>query len=205
LGVAIQNVDQALARSFGLTKPEGALVAQVTEGSPAAKAGLSSGDIILEFNGKPVAYSSALPPLVGAVTPGETVESLVMRDGEKIVVEVTVEPLDEGERVAAVVEQDPVADSRLGVEVAAVPADRLEEMGISHGVVVADIDPQGAAANAGIREGDVILSINREKVESVSELESLVTEAPADEAIPVLVQRSTSPIFLALTLPEANG
>jgi len=205
LGVSIQNVDQALAKSFGLDKPEGALVAQVVEGSPAEKAGFDSGDIILEFNGRGVIYSSALPPLVGAVTPGETVDVLILRNGEQQTLDVTIEPLDEGERPAVVPASAPTDESRMGVEVAAVPKEQMEEMGVTHGVVVSEIDPQGAAAEAGIRPGDVILSINREKIDSVEMLESIVQDAPSDEAIPVLVQRGTSPTFLALTLPSDNG
>jgi len=205
LGVSIQNVDQALASSFGLEKPEGALVAQVSQNSPADKAGFSSGDIILEFNGKDVAYSSALPPLVGAVTPGSTVDVVVLRNGKRETLDVTIEPLDEGDRVASLPVQDPVDQSRLGVVVAAVPSEQMEAMGLSHGVVVSEIDPQGAAARAGISQGDVILSVNQEKVDSVQELESLVEKAPADTAIPILIQRGTSPIFLALTLPSPKG
>ncbi|MFK7859483.1 MAG: DegQ family serine endoprotease [Granulosicoccus sp.] len=205
LGVSIQNVDQALARSFGLDKPEGALVAQVTDDSPADKAGFSSGDIILEFNGKDVAYSGALPPLVGSVTPGSTVPVVVLRNGKQETLDVTIAPLDEGERVAALPVQDPVDQSRLGVEVAALTADQMEQMGLSHGVVVSEIDPEGAAADAGISQGDIILSLNREKVTSVEDLETLVDNAPSGSAIPILIQRGPSPIFLALTLPSAAG
>ena len=205
LGVAIQNVDQALAQSFGLSKPEGALVAQVTTGSPADKAGLSSGDIILEFNGKGVIYSSALPPLVGAVSPGTTVEAVILRNGERETIDVTIEPLESDERVASIEPVDPVDQSRLGVEVAAVPAEQMEQMGLSHGVVVTELDPTGAAALAGIVPGDVILSVNRVKIESMKDLESTVEDAPSDESIPVLVQRSSSPIFIALTLPSKAG
>ncbi len=202
LGVSIQNVDQALARSFGLSKPGGALVAQVGNDSPADKAGLVSGDIILEFNGRVVAYSSALPPLVGAIAPGTTVDMLVLRDGEKRTMDVTIEPLDEGERVAAAPVEDPIEHSRLGVEVAAVPDELKEQMGISRGVVVSELKSDGAAAAAGIREGDVILSVNRKEIDSVESLEAIVEAAPANDAIPVLIQRGNSPIFLALTLPS---
>ncbi|MGQ7847880.1 DegQ family serine endoprotease [Granulosicoccus sp. 3-233] len=205
LGVAIQNVDQSLAESFGLDKPEGALVAQVTSNSPADKAGLLSGDIILEFNGREVGYSSALPPLVGAVIPGETVDMLVLRDGRKKTVEVTIEALDEGQPERAAVASNPVGESRLGVEVSALPDDVAEQMGLDHGVLVARVDPEGVAAKAGIREGDVILSLNREQIDSVAELEELSSDAPANEAIPVLVQRERSPMFLALTLPSGKG
>ncbi len=202
LGVSIQNVDQALARSFGLSKPGGALVAQVGGDSPAQKAGLLSGDIILEFNGRAVTYSSALPPLVGAIAPGTTVDMLVLRDGEQRSMKVTIEPLDEGERVATAPVADPIEQSRLGVEVAAVPDEQKEQMGISRGVVVSELKSGGAAAVAGIREGDVILSVNRKDVDSVEGLKAIVEAAPTDDAIPVLIQRGSSPIFLALTLPS---
>ncbi len=205
LGVSIQNVDQALAESFGLDKPEGALVVQVSNDSPADKAGFDSGDIILRFNDKKVNYSSALPPLVGAVRPGSTVDVVILRNGEEQTLDVTIEPLDEGERVAAMPAQDPVDQSRLGVEVAALPAEQREQLDLSHGVVVSELDPDGAAARAGIRSGDVILSINRTKIQSVSELEDVVDSAPSDVAIPVLVQRGPSPIFLAITLPPQRG
>lgn len=205
LGVAIQNVDQSLAESFGLDKPTGALVAQVTVDSPADKAGVSSGDIILEFNGRSVDYSSALPPLVGAVVPGETVDLVVLRDGRKKTLHVTIEALDEGQPQQTKVASNPVGESRLGVEVSALPDDLAEQMGVSHGVLVAKIDPNGAAAKAGIREGDVLLSLGREQIDSVERLEELASEAPAGQSVPVLVQRERSPMFLALTLPSAKG
>lgn len=94
LGVRIQNVDQSLAESFGLTRPEGALISEVTKNSPANKAGILAGDIILEFNKKPVPFSSALPPLVGVIKPGDTVESMVLRDGVRKILNVTIEPLE---------------------------------------------------------------------------------------------------------------
>ena len=205
LGVAIQNVDQALARSFGLDKPEGALVAQVTSGSPADKAGLESGDIILDFNDKPVVYSSELPPLVGAVVPGDTVNMSVLRNGERSTIEVVIEPLDEGERVAALPAKRAADESRLGVKLAALPAEQKEEMGVDHGVLVTDVNPDGAAAEAGIRPGDVLLSLNRTKIDDMDSLDEIVSTAPGDEAVPVLVQRESSPIFLALTLPAPRG
>ena len=205
LGVSIQNVDQALARSFGLDRPEGALIAQVVEGSPAEKAGFDSGDIILEFNGRDIVYSSELPPAVGSVIPGDTVDVLILRNGEQQTLEVTIEPLDEGERVAALPVDAASDQSRLGAEVAAVSAEQMEQMGVTHGAMVSELDPEGAAATAGILSGDVILSINREKIDSVETLASIVGKAPSDEAIPVLVQRGTSPMFLALTLPSVKG
>ena len=204
LGVTIQGVSQALAESFGLQRPEGALVAQVSKGSPASKAGIESGDIILSLDGRPVPTSNALPPLVGAVVPGETVEVEVLRDGERRTLDVTIEALDEGERVASAADPSEDESSRLGVVVAEVPEEEREALGIENGVLVSEIDPDGPAADAGILAGDVIVSLNRKKIESVYELEKLVEDAPLGEAMPVLVQRDSAPMFLALTLPE-NG
>lgn len=206
LGVSIQNVDQSLAESFGLDKPTGALVAQVTRNSPADKAGLESGDIILEFNGNAVDYSSALPPLVGSVEPGKTVSMTVLREGREREIQVTIEPLDEGRQVSSIAPSaEQLDESRMGVEVVDVPPEVAQRMGIDNGVLVSKVAPEGAAAKAGIREGDVILSLNRKEVGSVEELEALVENAPADQALPVLVQRDQAPTFLALTLPSGKG
>jgi len=202
LGVAIQSVSQSLATSFGLDKPEGALIAQVTKGSPADNGGLLSGDIVLKFNDKAVKYSSALPPLVGSVRPGETVAVEVLRNGERETLNVTIEPLDEGQKISALPAVKPVDESRLGVEVAELSKEQLDKMNVESGVVVSDLKPNGAAAIAGIRKGDIIVSLNREAVDDVRELEQLVKDAPVDKAIPVLVQRNNAPMFLALTLPE---
>jgi len=204
LGVTIQNVSQALAESFGLERPEGALVAQVSAGSPAEKGGIQSGDIILGFSGRAVPVSNALPPLVGSVAPGEAVDVDILRDGKRQTLEITIEALDDDQLASAGRSGTPDADesSRLGVVVAEVSADARKKFGIEYGVVVTEIDPEGAAAEAGVLEGDVIVSINRQKIESVADLEKLVKEAPAGEALPVLVQRDTAPMFLALTLTD---
>ena len=206
LGVTIQNVSQALADSFGLDRPEGALVAQVSSGSPAAKGGIESGDIILSFDGKPVPVSNSLPPLVGAVAPGESVKVELLRGGERRTLDITIEPLDNGDQVAALQGGDARDESsRLGIVVAEVPADAREKLGIENGVVVSELDPEGPAAEAGVMVGDVIVSLNREKVESVYGLEKLVKDAPSGKAMPILVQRDSAPMFLALTLPEGKG
>jgi len=207
LGVTIQNVSQALADSFGLDRPEGALVAQVSRGSPAAKGGIESGDIILVFDGKPVPFSNALPPLVGAIAPGEAVEVEVLRDGERETLDIVIEPLDGEQRVASAGSAPSEADksSRLGVVVAEVPDREREALGVDNGVLVSEVDPDGPAAKAGIVVGDVIVSLNRKKVDSVAALGELLDDSPAGDAVPVLVQRDSAPLFLALTLPAENG
>jgi len=205
LGVAIQNVDQALAESFGLSRPQGALVADVSDDSPAAKAELKRGDIILQFDGRPVGYSSALPPLVGAITPGATVPVQVLRDGEELTLDVTIEPLDEERIARADPRQEEGQAGRLGVAVAAMTDEQREESGIASGVIVSEVTPGSAAAEAGIVKGDVILALNRQDIDSPQALSEAVKGAPGDTSVPVLVQRGSSPTFLALTLPDADS
>lgn len=202
LGVRIQNVDQSLAESFGLSKPEGALVSEVTQASPASKAGILPGDIILEFNNKPVPFSNALPPLVGVIKPGDTVISTVLRDGVRKTIDITIEPLesdlDKGREFAA----KGKGSSSLGASLAPVEKRELVSLGLDNGVRVIDLEAQGAMAISGVEAGDIVVSFNRVKVESVKQLEILVSDAPEGESMPLLVQRKDSPIFLAITLPR---
>ena len=202
LGVRIQNVDQSLAESFGLDKPEGALVSEVTKNSPADKAGLLPGDIILSFDGKAVPFSSALPPIVGVIRPGLTVPAVVLRDGRERKMKVTIEPLEQDVNEQKSLIAKGRDSSSLGAVVAPLSASELESTGLEHGVRVTEVDPNGAAAVAGVVAGDIIVSFNRSRVESVRQLESLVGDAEAGQSMPLLIHRDDSPIFLALTLPK---
>jgi len=205
LGVRIQPVDLALAESFGLSKPGGALVSEVTSDSPAEKAGLEVGDIILTFNGKNVATSSALPPIVGVVKPGTSVPTEIQRNGEMKTIMVTIEPLAADIKNAKAFTEKGRDSSSLGAVVAAVDRDQLKARGLDNGVVVTEVAPTGAAVEAGIIAGDVIVSFNRSKVESVRQLEDLVADAPVGEALPLLIHREQSPIFLAITLANTSN
>jgi len=205
LGVTIQNVDQSLAESFGLNKPTGALIAQVSKNGPAAKAGLASGDIILQFNNRDVVSSNALPPLVGAVRPGSAVDVLVLRDGKEQTLSVTIETLERDRQVAAVAESARAKQtSSLGASVADLSQEQLAELGIEGGVVVTEIARNGAAAEAGVLPGDVIVSINRQPIDSMKSLEDQLESLPRGDSVPLLVHRQQAPLFMALTLP-ANG
>ena len=203
LGVRIQNVDQTLAESFGLDKPKGALVSEVTKASPAFKAGLQVGDIILEFNGKSVPVSSSLPPIVGSIKPGSTVDMQVLREGERRTIPVTIDALEADLKIGQSVIEKGRDSSTLGAVVAELSSDKLKELDIENGVVVTEVDPEGAAAAAGITSGDIIVSFNRKKVNTVEELEELVSQVTMGQSVPLLVQRGDSPLFLALTMKNS--
>ena len=203
LGVLIQDVTRELAESFGMDKPQGALVAGVLDGGPAEKAGFEVGDIVLSFNGHAIERSSELPPIVGRTRAGREVEVGILRDGQAMTLQVTTDELPVEDEVQVAVARGPevVEAARLGIVV----RDMTEEEGASvgaadRGVVVSSVSAGGPAERAGIREGDLILMLDNRKVANGDDFSQLVAELPQGKAVSVLVQRQGNPVFLALKL-----
>lgn len=199
LGVLIQEVNRDLAESFGLSRPRGALVAEVVPDSPAEDAGLKSGDIILEYNGSQVNLSSDLPPMVGRTPVGETATLEVLRQGKRIDVDVKIGRLpgdDEGGQPAAPQGTD-TEGGKLGMTVRPLPAEVMKSMGIDHGVLVANV-AAGPALNAGIRPNDVITELNRQEISSVDEFRRVVEQLPENEPVSVRVVRQGRAIYLVM-------
>lgn len=201
LGVLIQGVDQQLAESFGLDRPSGALVSNVTSDSPAASAGVRRGDIILSFNGTEIDKSSSLPPLVGIIPVGDSVQMEVLRKGELVTLPVTIAKLEDNTATSVVTTSTPEesSGSRLGVVVAELNDAQRQRFGDT-GVVVQRVEADSVAANAGILEGDILVSFNQIEVKTVAQLSELVNSAPSGEPLAVLVQRDNSSLYSALTL-----
>ncbi len=204
LGVVIQDVTRELAESFGLDKPRGALVSRVVAGSPAEKAGFEAGDVILKFDNHTVDMSSDLPPIVGRTEIGKKSKAEIMRNNKQMTLTVVVEELPEDDNVAA--GKTPATgrfhDSRLAMEVADLSAEQRAELGANqNGVVVRKVE-SGPALEAGIVPGDILLSINNEKVVDAKQFMELAEKLPVNRAIPVLVQRVGASQFLALKIPE---
>jgi serine protease Do len=201
LGVAIQGVDQPLAESFGLDRPVGALVSSVTSNSPAEKAGMQSGDIILSFNGTQVERSSELPPLVGLVTVDEKVDVEVLRQNKRKTLLVTIGELEDELALNAKrkLEHTGESSSSLGIAATNLLAEQSEKFG-GKGIVINAVRPDGPAAKAGIREGDILLSFNQIEISSVKQLRELVKQAPKNAPLAVLLHRGESPLFTALNL-----
>jgi serine protease Do len=194
LGVTIQDVNQALADSFGLKQPAGALVSAVEKGSAAAKAGLQPGDVILRYNDKDIMSSSQLPVLVANTAPGTAARLDVMRKGETRHIDVTVGELKNAKIAAAdVAGQD---HGRLGVVVRALNPDEQKQAGVTGGLMVENAT--GPAANAGIQPGDTILSLNGTPVKSVEQLKALVSKAGKHVAL--LIQRDDMKRFVAIDI-----
>lgn len=202
LGVMIQEVSRDLAQSFGLSKPHGALIAEVMPGSPADQAGLIPGDIILEFEGEEIGMSSELPPMVGRVPVGTTAMVTVMREGKREQIEVEIEALpdDQTAQGAQPEPAEPSPGNVLGLDVQSLTPEQQRSADIDAGVLVAQVY-QGPALKAGIRPGDIIRSINNQKVQSVEDFKKVVQNLPRSKAIPVLIVRDGQPSFVVLRVP----
>jgi len=201
LGVLIQGVSADLAKSFGLDRARGALVSQVVPDGPAAKAGMRPGDIILAYDGNPVADSADLPGRVGDTPVGNRVAVEIWRNGKSEKIEVTIEALAGVERKVAEAAPGGAVAPQLNISVADLSAEQRQAAGLGdRGVLVQKVDP-GPAAKAGLRPGDVILSIAGNDVRSAKELVSIVSNATRATPVPMLVQRGDGQVFLALTIP----
>ena len=202
LGVVIQDVTRDLAESFGMDRPEGALVAQVMPGSPAANAGFESGDVIVEFNERDVPNSGSLPPMVGRTPVGETVPVVVVRDQERQTLQVTLEQLPEEATRGGPAE--PSGDFEdLGFSVEPLTDDARSALDLEPevtGVIVSEV-MGGAAAEVGLAPGDVITRVNRQDIENVMDLRRLLSDVPSGRSVPLLVMRDGSQRFLALRMP----
>ena len=184
LGVMIQDVTPALAREFNFKDSAGALVGDVVEKGPADKAGLKDGDVVLEFNGKKVTDSRRLRLAVGAVKPGSTVPVKILRDGKTKSLEVTVQELPGTEHVAKNSSPDSKDTGTLnGVGVSDLDAQTRQQLNIPEtvkGAVITEVQPDSPAAEAGLKQGDIIQEINRRPVKTAEEAVRL-TENPKDK------------------------
>jgi serine protease Do len=203
LGIQLQEVTQDLARSFGLESPNGALVANVTPGSPADKAGLKTGDVIVAYGDKSIVDSSDLPPLVGATRPGATMPLTIMREGKQRTLDVKLGKLEDREvKLAANGDSSPQGGT-LNVVVSDLTDAQRQQLGVEQGVLVRQVGP-GAAADAGVQPGDVLLQIDGKRVENTEQLRKLAADLPTGKSVAVLVKRGEFSMFLALRMPESK-
>lgn len=216
LGVVIQEVTRDLAESFGMDRAHGALVTQVLPDSPAAKAGLRVGDVIVAFNGDEVPRSSALPPMVGVTPIGSKAEVDIVRDGERMTLRVTIgrlpgeselagygSPEDEGAEESQT-EEPADAGARLGMRVATVSDALREQRDLGPGGVEVVELTSAPAVGSGLRRGDVIVMMNSRPIEGVADFGERVAELSGGRSVALLVERDSGPQFIAIEVPEAE-
>ena len=198
LGVAIQSVGADMAKAFGLNQGGGALVAEVTPGSPAAKAGIERGDIILELNDQPVSAPDDLSVHISQYAPGTTIHLKISRNGQMRDLDVKLDELSEKPEAASTEQSG--GSSVQGVQVQNLTPIIARNLGLPtgvSGVVVASVDPSSPAAAADLESGDVIQEVNRKPVHNTAEYERALASAH-DQPILLLVSRGTAARFIVI-------
>ncbi len=202
LGVLIQGVNRDLAESFGMDRPQGALINAISPDGPAANSGLQVGDVIVEFNGQPIDLFQDLPQVVGRTQAESEADLVVYRDGKKVTLTMKIGALPDREDRQRLRSggSEKTSWNRLGIQVVDLEDSARSEQG-NEGVLVQRIT-EGPAMEAGILPGDVITILNREAVHDRDQFTDLVEDLPTNVSIPVLIVRDGTPGHRALKIPE---
>jgi len=204
LGIAIQEINKELADSFGMKNTNGALIAGIEKGGPADKSGLEAGDVILKFDGKTITSSSDLPRVVAAVKPGKTVPADVLRKGSVKTLSVTVgeAPADKEEVASPNKGATKPELNRIGLILRDLTPQQKKKLNGKSGLLV--VDAQGAAAQAGIRRGDVVLGLNNTEVQNLDQFNKQLTAIPNGKTVAVLVQRGDSTLYVPVKVSDGK-
>lgn len=200
LGIGIQEITKDLAESFGMKNTNGALVAGVEKGSPAEKGGLEPGDVVVKFDSKPVTTSSDLPRIVGSTKPGKQVPVDVLRKGANKVLTITLGemPADKDEVAAAPQSTAKPESNRLGLTLRELTPQQRRSLNGRNALLV--VDAQGAAAQAGIRRGDLVLGLNNTEVQNLEQFGKQVNAIPAGKTVALLVQRGENTLYVPIKI-----
>ena len=203
LGVVIQDIDRDLAEAYGLAKPAGALVAKVLPDTPAEKAGLKEGDVIIAFNGQDIGLSSELPQMIGRAKVGKKVPLTLLRDGKKMDIPFEVASLPDDEEDSPEKAAEPDLNS-LGVGLRNLNDQEKTQLKLEGGVLVLRLADDGAAADAGLRANDVIVRLNNQTIKDTQEFIKIAKKLPANKAVPIMIYRAGQPRILALRIEGSD-
>lgn len=203
IGVQIGEVSKDVAQASGLDNEQGAMVSRVVPDGPAEKAGVQPGDIILDFNGKPIEKWSDLPRVVGSTAPGTEAKMKVWRKGKPVTLDITVGEMPSSESVAAApapAKPKIEGQSALGITVVALTDDEKKELRVNHGVKVTAVS--GAGSSAGLVDGDVILTVGNTDVSSAEQFVELANQAEAGKPLGMMVQRNGQAQWILVRPPK---
>jgi len=197
LGVSLQKIDSDLAQAFGLLKVEGALVADVTSNSPAEESGIRQGDIILKYNRTDVSSIVSFKNAIAMMNPGTPLSLSILREGQEMVIniEVGTYPGEETSVIASLA-------NRLGLEVESLTRDLAMQHGYGHesGVIVKQVFPGGPAAWVGLQKGTLILEINKQRVNSISDFSRILEKEETERPLLLLIKQGTLTRFVSIKL-----
>ena len=206
LGVLIQDVTRSLAESFGMEQPHGALVAQVIKDSPAQKAGVQVGDIIVSYNDQVVKRSSSLPPMVGSSSVDILAKVVVLRHGEKITLSVNIGELQDDQLASSMTfpgnAKDGAEGELLGLAVKDLNVEQRKKLGVADGGVIVSKVTGDAAREAGIQVGQVIVMLQNHKIENVTDFRGQVKKLQRGKQVALLMQEKDGSRWVTLAIPE---
>jgi serine protease Do len=204
LAIYPQDIDQDLAKALKLKSTEGSLVADVTPDGPADKAGIKRGDVIVEFDGKKVENSIQLRNMVAQVTPGKTVEVVLIRNGNEMKIDVRLEERPKGPESESPAQEQPEEQTsrKLGMSIQTLTPDLAEQLGYKNakGVVITDIAAGSPADDAGLQTGDLIQEVNRRAVQTTQDFENRVKNLKSEDVVALLVRRGANTFFVAVNV-----
>ncbi len=204
IGVTIQELTRELAESFGLSKPNGALISSVEKGGAADKAGIEASDVILKFDGKPVVSSTDLPRIVAATKPGSKVQIDLWRKGSARQVTVVVAEMQEVVKQARNGKKpDDGIElvARLGISVSELNKQQMEELQIDGGLLVEDVKGSAARA-AGLQHGDLLLAVGNVSIRSLAQFNEAIRQIPKGRNVALLVRRGDNASYIAIKLDD---
>jgi serine protease Do len=203
LGIGVQPMTKELAKSFGLDAATGAVVVSVEDNSPAARAGLRVGDVILSFGGKAIEDPNELPRLVAATKPGEKAQIEISRNGKRERLTATVGEFPSESTAAAGKQEAPaMANDELGLAVQELPPEGRKALGVEYGLIVAEVTG-GAAARSPLQPGDVIVAVGQEKFANMEQFKKLIARHKKGDSVALLVRRGEGALYVPLEIGAA--
>ena len=201
LGIFIQEVDKNLAKSFGMDKPTGAVIAKILKDSPASKSGLKQGDVILKFNGETIKKSGDLPPLVGMTKVNAKVKVEILRNNQNLNVFVRIEELPAEEDIASIQQEKIKKTQMSGITVSDINDVTKRELNIYGGVRVDEVTSQ-QSNNSGIKIDDIITHINNEPIYNTQDFQSKIKDIGISNYANFLIYRNSNPLYLAIKISK---